>query len=149
MKINKILAIVFICVAFVGFLDAAYLTAQHYMGVVPPCFAVDGCDTVLRSEWSTIAGMPTSLWGALFYLVSLLLAIGYISSGKEKLFKGASLFTLLGFVTSIFLMGIQAFVLKHYCSYCLVSAATSTLLFIIGMLYLYKNRKPISLPEQA
>ncbi len=145
MKINKTLTIIFLVVAFIGFLDATYLTVQHYIGVVPPCFVTQGCDSVLTSKWGTVGSLPTSLFGGIFYLVLLLLAIASLSSqnnqpNQVKFLKSAALISPLGFLTSAYLVYVQIFLIKHLCSYCLISAGTSTILFIVGMIILSKNR---------
>src|SRR5688572_11622913 len=45
-------------------------------GAVQGCSAGGGCDTVLTSRWSTLLGLPTSLWGLFGYLA--LAAIAFV-----------------------------------------------------------------------
>jgi len=56
----KIAAIIFLAVSAVGFLDATYLTVEHYRVGIPPC-AILGCEIVLTSAQSRIAGVPVAL----------------------------------------------------------------------------------------
>lgn len=144
MKKNiKIAVIIFLVVAVIGFLDAAYLSIVHYRGEIPPC-TIDGCEVVLTSAQSQIAGVPVALLGALYYLALLILSIAYLDRKKEKLIKLASKLTILGFLASIYFVYLQFFVIKEICQYCMVSAGTSTILFIIGIYILVGMRRPIS-----
>ena len=59
--------------AFLGFLDAVYLTVLHYKNAIPPCTIAHGCETVLTSSYATIFGIPIALIGAGFYLTVLIL----------------------------------------------------------------------------
>jgi len=102
--------------AIIGFADAVFLTTQHYLGEIPPCSVVEGCETVLTSPYATILGIPVALFGALFYLAIL--------------FKPSRLLAFLGFLASLTLLYLQLFVIKAICLYCLISLVTSTGIFI-------------------
>lgn len=141
------LAIAFLVVSFLGFLDSTYLTIKHYQGEVPPCSIIHGCEVVTTSKYSEIAGISVALLGALFYLAILLLAIGYIDSKKASVLKIICYLTPVGFVMSLWFLFVQAVLLKAYCQYCLFSAVTSTALFGMGMVTLWKERQKSSIPE--
>lgn len=141
MKISKYLPIAFIVFALIGFADATFLTIQHFLGKVPPCLVTKGCSTVLTSKWSEIAHVPISLIGAIFYVLLLVLTIAFLSSGKKVFFQIAIYGTWAGFITSLWLVGLQVFVIKDICFYCMISASSSTALFIIGLIAFIKSRK--------
>lgn len=127
-------------IAFLGFLDATYLTILHYKNVIPPC-TIGSCETVLTSEFSTILGIPLALFGSGFYLSVIILSL-LIMTNDKKIFL--QLFYLLagwGFIFSLFLLSVQAFVLHAFCQYCLISAATSTGIFILAGINFWKTRK--------
>lgn len=143
MKIHsnpKTLAIIILALAFIGFLDATYLTVQHYLGAIPPCVLTEGCAAVLTSEWSKVFGLPVALLGAVYYLTLLLLAIVYLKTGREKILFGAAVTTFLGIIASIWLVILQFFIIKEICFYCMISATTSTALFVVG-LCIFLNRE--------
>ncbi|MBP9827306.1 hypothetical protein KBC99_02390, partial [Candidatus Saccharibacteria bacterium] len=48
--------------------------------------------------------------------------------------------SLIGLITSAYLTAIQAFIIKAWCQYCLLSALTTTLVFILSMLIFYRAR---------
>lgn len=115
--------------AFLGFLDATYLTILHYQNVIPPCSLAHGCETVLTSRYATVAGIPIALVGAGFYVALLVLtALGLQT--KRLLFTNLlMLLTGTGLLISAILVYLQAFVLHAFCQYCLTSEFINFLLF--------------------
>ncbi|MSU75405.1 MAG: vitamin K epoxide reductase family protein [Candidatus Magasanikbacteria bacterium] len=138
---KKIFATIFLVLALLGFLDASYLTLQHYRGVVPPCAIVSGCEQVTTSQYSLIFGIPVALLGALYYLTILILSIAHLDTKRDTLLKYAAYFTACGLLASLWFIFLQAFVIKAWCIYCLGSATTSILLFIAGIIYLHRQSK--------
>ena len=139
----KIAAIVFLILSVIGFIDSAYLTAKHYSGVIPPC-TIKGCEVVLASKYSEVAGLPVALFGSLYYLVILSLSASYLVVKKEPIIKFEAILTPLGLIASMYFVYLQLFVIKAICQYCMLSAGISTLIFVVGMyvlLELNKNKK--------
>lgn len=129
--------------SLVGLIDSAYLTAVHSSGHVPGCSLVEGCDVVLQSSYSTIAGIPTALFGVLFYFVVFVLSI-FILANKDKIKKLSKILAVwgtLGFLATLGFVLLQAFVINAWCQFCLLSAVTSTLIFITAWCVFYKNKK--------
>ncbi len=141
MKIPNSLTIIFLAVSFLGFLDATYLAAQHYLGAIPPCIITTGCETVLRSHYSAILGIPVALLGSIYYLLLFLLAVFYLDARREIIIRLAAYLTPLGFLASLYFVYLQLFVLKEICSWCMVSAFTSIILFILGILIIIKSSR--------
>lgn len=147
---SKFLAPVFAIFSFIGFLDAAFLTIEHFAGRVPPCGIFTGCDTVTTSQYATILGIPVALLGALYYLSILVLTIAYWDSKKPQFLNVASLLTITGFLASAYFIFLQLFVIKALCLYCVISAANSTILFAAALpqnLRLIKARPAAILPQ--
>ncbi len=142
MLIPKWLFWAFIILSFIGFLDAAYLTAVHYLGITPNCTILEGCETVTTSKYATVFGVPIALFGAMYYLSVFLLSVIYFDNKNEKVLLLAAYLTPLGFLASLVLIYLQLFVIYAICLYCIVSAATSTLLFILGLI-LFRNKSKI------
>lgn len=139
-NIPKWLAIAVLIVSVAGFLDAAYLTVEHYSGTIPPCSVVEGCETVLTSTWATVAGIPVALAGALYYLLIFVLSVIYLDTRSRSIGSWALKLTPLGFIASLWFLYLQAFVIEAFCLYCLGSAITSTLLFALGMSGLFRKQ---------
>jgi uncharacterized membrane protein len=136
---NKV-AIILLIVALIGFADAGYLTVEHYKDAIPPCSITGGCESVLTSGYATIAGLPVSLIGAVYYLLIAVGIFTYIESKKTRLLKLALLLVVLGFIATLWFVYLQLFVIKAICLYCMGSALTTTLLFI-GAVYVFHLQK--------
>ncbi|MEK7673126.1 MAG: vitamin K epoxide reductase family protein [Patescibacteria group bacterium] len=129
-----------VIIAFLGFLDATYLTVAHYTGMNLKCSIFDGCGIVTVSKYSAIFGIPVALLGTLYYFTVLLLTLLYFDTKKTELLKLLGAITIAGFVASIYFVYLQFFVIKALCQYCMLSALTSTILFVLG-LFVWKNLK--------
>lgn len=140
MSTPKGLVWLFIIISFLGFLDATFLTAEHYMGVFLGCPIFGGCDEVLSSPYAAILGVPVSLAGAIYYLTIFILGVVYFDAGRARILRFAASLTPLGLIASLWFLYLQLFVIKAICFYCIVSLLTSTLLFILGLIFLQKFR---------
>lgn len=130
-----------VAVSLVGFSDCVYLLAKRVAGGPIPCFITTGCDTVSNSAYSVLFGIPLVAWGILFYLTVGFLTLLYWDTKKEIFLRLVSAATVIGFIMSTYFVFLQAFVIKAFCVYCLGSAATSTTLFVLGMIILRKLKK--------
>lgn len=128
-------------VSFLGFIDATYLTAKHYLGTALTCGLFDGCDVVTTSKYSEIMGVPVALLGSVYYISVFIFVAYYLDSQKLRSLALAAYATISGFVASMVFMYIQFFVLKALCEYCLFSALTSTLLCIAGSSMLVHSKR--------
>ncbi|GIW66986.1 MAG: hypothetical protein KatS3mg095_0884 [Candidatus Parcubacteria bacterium] len=111
--------------SLVGFLVSSYL---FYIGVKnnsPFCLPNAGCDFVIKSEYSKFLGLPVALWGV-FYFGSILL-LNYLEKYKNLL----KIVSFLGFLFALYLIYIQAFVLKSFCVYCLIADTMAIIIFLL------------------
>ncbi len=131
MKVNKIVLGFLFALALIGFVDAVFLTVTHYLNVIPPC-SIHGCEVVTTSIYSTIAGIPIALFGAVYYLVILALLVAYVDKRKDLFLSIIGFITLLAGLVSLYLIYLQLFVLHAICIYCMTSATTTILLAIIS-----------------
>ena len=123
----------FILLSLAGLGDASYLTAKHYLGVPVACSVFEGCDKVLTSQYAVWWGVPVALLGVAYYLTLLILAAGFVFTGRVALFRFAAMLTAAGFAASLWFIYLQLFVINAVCLYCLISSVASTLLFILGI----------------
>jgi uncharacterized membrane protein len=130
-------------IGFLGFLDSLYLTIQHYSGEEITCNIIHGCDVVTNSVYSMIGPVPVALLGVLYYLAIVFAVILYWDTKRKKIMQLAAWATTAGFIMSVYFLIIQAFVLHAFCQYCLGSAVTSTLLFIMGMNAVCRKKKMV------
>ncbi|MEX2054472.1 MAG: vitamin K epoxide reductase family protein [Candidatus Colwellbacteria bacterium] len=129
--------------SFGGLLDAAYLTFKHFEGGEVACGVIPGaeCDLVLGSIYSQFMGIPLALIGILYYLTVLILSAVYLKSKKDQLMQLLAPLTASGFLVSLYLIYLQIFAIGAFCSFCLISAFTSTALFGIAMAIVVLRRK--------
>lgn len=132
-EIPSWLLLVFALAAFLGFLDATYLTLQHYLGLPLPCSVLQGCEKVTTSQYATFLGLPVALLGAINYLFLFMLSVIYFDTKKQVFIKIAAGFTIAGFLATLWFLYAQFFIIGALCLYCVFSALISALLFVIGM----------------
>jgi len=119
--------------ALLGLVDAIYLTIEHVTGQSVRCTIVAGCSEVLSSSYAVVAGIPLAMIGAAAYFsvfsLATLAAFGYRVAG--------TLLTPLivaMFLVSLWLIYLQAFVIRAFCQFCLLSAAITLLLFVVVLM---------------
>ena len=117
--------------SLVGLVDALYLTIEHVTGQSVRCTIVSGCSEVLSSSYAVVAGIPLAAVGAAAYFTVFSLAtlaiFGYRLAGK--LLAPLTAFMVL---VSLWLIYLQAFVIRAFCQFCLLSAAITIILFVIA-----------------
>ena len=117
-------------VSLIGLADSIYLTVEHLSGRSVRCTIVSGCSEVLSSPYATVRGYPLAALGAIAYFtvfsLATLAAFGYRGLGKL-------LTAVVGamFLTTLWLLYLQAFVIRHFCQFCLLSALVTTTLTIL------------------
>ena len=119
--------------SLIGLTDALYLTVKHISGQSVPCSVTGGCEEVLTSSYAVIAGIPLASLGAIAYFsafsLTILAAFGYRSAGKLLLPLVAIMVLVSGW-----LFYLQAVVIRAFCQFCLLSAATTIALAIVTYL---------------
>jgi len=116
--------------ALVGVADSVYLTVQHLLGNTLRCTLTSGCSEVLGSPYASLGGVPLAAFGAVAYFTAFSLAtlsaFGYTKARTLLAVLVASMFAV-----TLWLLYLQAFVLRAFCQYCLLSAAVTTLLAVV------------------
>lgn len=137
-KISRV-ALIISVIAFIGFLDALYLSANSLLGITPPCFVSQGCDIVTTSEYSDILGIPVAIFGAVYYLALFFTALsGLFDSSRRKL-KIIFAISGVGFLFTLWLVYAQIFIIEAICTYCMLSAVTTTAIFATSSVALRKK----------
>jgi uncharacterized membrane protein len=136
---RRILQFIASFVALVGLADAIYLTVHHYTATAVPCGLTGGCEMVLTSAYAEIFGVPLGVYGAAAYFTAFALALlaAYGNEVTWKLFGAIA--TVMAFF-SAYLIFVQAYYINAFCQYCLLSALTSTTLFVLFVVSLAVSR---------
>jgi uncharacterized membrane protein len=127
----KIRALAIALVAFIGMVDTLYLSLKRDTGPIP-CHVTRGCNDVLTSKFSELAGIPISWFGLAFYLFAFSTAV-FEASGSANALRWTFWPALAAFVISLGLTGIQVFVLEAFCEYCLMSGVLVTAIFLLSL----------------
>ena len=157
---KTLIPLLFIIFSIIGIADSSYITYEKFAGIVPECGAGFDCGAVLNSKWSSIGPIPLSLLGLIFYSTVFILGtlivldidlntqinniLDRFKFKKNHILRKLNtselllLVTLFGFGFSIYLVSLMGFIIQAWCKYCLISALTSTLLFINSIVYFSK-----------
>jgi uncharacterized membrane protein len=116
--------------SLIGLADAIYLTVQDLTGQNLRCTIVSGCAEVLGSKYAHIGSIPLAVLGAFAYFTVFSLSI--LASFCYRLARSLlSALVAVLFLMTLFLLYLQAFVIHHFCQYCLLSAAVIITLTIL------------------
>ena len=118
-----------------GFLVARYIY-RHKDNRKDPlvCPAKFDCETVTHSNYSKILGIPVDLLGMVYYaLISLAYLFLILSNGSVPIPLSGFVASLsfAAFLFSLYLIGVQIFILKKGCSWCIVSTFICFLIFVL------------------
>ena len=114
-------------VSLIGLGDAIYLTIEHLTGESVRCTVIAGCSEVLGSSYAVVAGVPLAAVGAAAYFgvfsLATLAAFGYRLAGMLL-----AILVVIMFLMTLWLLYLQAFVIHHFCQFCLLSALVTFVL---------------------
>ena len=129
-------------VSLIGLVDAIYLTVEHLAGRSVKCTLVSGCSEVLSSQYASLGSIPLASVGAVAYFtvfsLATLAAFGYRGVGKVL-----AVTVMLMFLFSVWLVYLQAFVIRAFCQFCLLSALVTFVLAVLVLAITLRNRKPL------
>lgn len=113
-----------LCLA--GFSISLYLAYTAFsMGQVFGCSGGDviDCGHVLTSHWSKVFGIPVSVPAAGLYATLIALLAFARTQGplrlRQMVWGGMTLGSVSAGLAALWFIGLQIFVLKHYCPYCM------------------------------
>lgn len=125
--------IIIIALAILGFLLCIKIYRKKHQDKPLVCPLKGDCDSVIRSDYSKLFGIGLELYGMAYYgLIALSYAAMYAWPELHvPMFYTPLLILSIGaFLFSLYLTGLQAFKIKSWCTWCLTSAALSTLIAI-------------------
>ncbi len=115
-----------------GFVTAAYIRWKKENQTPLKCPLYSDCSAVIYSAYSRFLGIPVEILGLLYYAS---IAVGttillVLPSAGASFTLGFQALTTVAFLFSVYLVLIQLLVVKQWCTWCLLSAALSTLVFL-------------------
>lgn len=124
-----------VLLALLGIGDSAYLLYEHY--VAPIVCIGQGCRVVDQSIYSEIFGIPMSVLGLGAYLAIFLLSLARLQArGPLDGYLAFAVYglALTGTAFSAYLTYLEAAAIRAFCTWCMVSAVTITVIFILAVL---------------
>jgi uncharacterized membrane protein len=125
--------------ALAGAVVVSYLAYVRYSGTQIAC-ATGGCETVQRSRYAELAGVPVAVLGVVFYLALLATAA---ARGPAAAAAGAVL-TLGGALFGGYLVILQVVVIDAVCQWCLASDTLVAAAAVFAVLRLQRAAPPAS-----
>lgn len=129
--INTILGIL-------GFLIAFHIFRKKIHKAVLVCPIGSDCNAVVHSSYSKFLGIPVEAVGMVYYfLITLFYAIAlFVPAWTDGVIHFFMLGMTLGaFLFSVYLVCIQGFVIKQWCTWCLGSAMIATGIFLANFIF--------------
>ena len=132
-----------LALAGLGILLTGYLTLVAWLGELPAyCGADSECDLVQSSRWSTLFGMPMSLWGLATY--AFLAGLAWRLRSRPSAWRATLLVAGIGAGVSWFLTLVSVLQIEATCGYCLASFVLMNVLLAVVLL-----RRPARMPQHA
>ncbi len=118
---------VFSCI---GLADTLYLSYHAVTKTDVACwfFPKEWCQKVQRSKYSKTLGIPNPYLGLLMYAAIILLTYFTLAGLTAPWIVKAVV--IFGFAFSAYFFFIQAFVLRAFCTWCVISALNFTAMFL-------------------
>lgn len=123
--------------AIIGFLDATFLTVEHYLNATPPCSILSGCEEVTTSKYNQIFGIPVALLGSLYYGYVIVMSILFLDLKKNIFLSLITYGSIVAFLFSMWFLYAQVFLIGAICIYCMASVITSSSIFGLSI---YRER---------
>lgn len=114
------------------------LRKSYTPAAMPGCGAAGGCDAVLSSRWSRVAGKPVAMPGAFVYLLLMFLAAAVAIEAVGEWGRWAlSALSIMAAGAAIWFVAIQALAIRRFCLYCMTAhlcalAACGVVLATVG-----------------
>ena len=116
-------------VALVGFFASYRIYHAKKKKAPLACPRTSRCDMIIHSTYSKTFGMHNDVLGIIYYALVLLLSIPLFI--YPIVFWWFATLVTIGFLFSLYLVGVQIFVFRSWCLWCVLSALSSTTLFLI------------------
>lgn len=141
--------VLLLALSLLGLWDSSYLWWAYTARSRPMVCLGDGCDAVRASPFAYPGGIPMPVFGVAMYAVLVLLIFSepLLSSRLARANRYAVAgISGAGFLFSLYLTGIEAFVLHAWCTWCALSAMAVTFIFALAVLDVLR---PQPCPEPA
>ncbi len=137
--------VILFALSLLGLFDSAYLWWVYTSPSRPMVCLGTGCDVVRASPFASVLGTPLPVYGVAMYAVLSLLifaeALAFATFAKSIRYAVAGI-SGVGVLISLYLTGIEAFVLHAWCAWCVASAVSVTMIFALAVLEIFRAAPP-------
>ena len=127
-----------IILSVIGFAASFYIYHSKKYNKTLYCPIGKDCDAVVKSKYGKTFGVENTVPGMLYHVLIFIYGIDMILNRnifKYNIIYYSLVIASIGSVLfSVYLTAVQAFVLKKWCEYCIVSSIASVLILIILIL---------------
>ena len=106
------------------------LLLSELKGQVLACNITSGCEAVLSSRYSHLFGVPLGVFGIAGF--AWMLGLFILAIQHKRLRPLLFMVTGAGAIIALGLVGLQAFVIRQFCQYCLLIEAMSLVALVCG-----------------
>src|SRR3989338_8386633 len=123
--------------AVCGFFIARHIRTHKKEEKPLVCPVQFDCETVVHSDYSRFLGIPLEIMGMAYYA---LVALGYLflifvpDSMPPAFISFLILISSLAFLFSLYLIGVQIFILRKGCYWCIASAFICLCIFMLNVI---------------
>lgn len=118
----------------VGFFVAMHIYKEKRADRPLICPIKFDCQSVVHSDYSKFLGVPVEVFGMIYYSLIFILygVLAFLGFNLPQIITlSLAIISLSAFLFSIYLILVQVFILKKFCSWCIVSAIVSSLIFLL------------------
>lgn len=128
-----IIDVILMLIGCAGFSLAAYIYHCKHQKKPLVCPLRTECDFVTTSRYSKFLGMPVELLGMCYYGAIVVLhgiVVFYPAIFNIVIARTSLVVSTAAFIFSLYLISIQAFVLRKWCTWCICSALLCAAIFL-------------------
>ena len=121
----------------IGFAASFYIYHSKKYNKPMYCVIGEDCDAVVKSKYGKTFGIENTIPGMVYY--GIIFAYGFGMLLNRNVFKEDILYyfiviaSISSVLFSIYLTAVQAFVLRKWCEYCIISSIASLLILVALM----------------
>lgn len=128
--------------SMLGLMVTTFLAYEYSQSGSIACpIAGSGCDIVRKSEFSKLLGIDLPYFGIAFYLTAAFSSVWLTHSYHKIVSLARLLASFSAFAFGVYLTFLEAFVIKAYCIWCVISFIVSIIIFIFVMLEFFVKPK--------
>lgn len=127
--------ITILILAILGLVNALYLHYQYrqYLnsGKKMFCLIGGGCGEIVSSKYGQTLGVKNELMGMIYYILLIIYSVGnlLLPQIESTFLIWVKLAAILATIFSLYLLFIQAFMLRKFCSWCVIATTINLLIF--------------------